>query len=323
MVDDAPLAVFTDTDEDGVDVAAAVLEAAGWRTQLADCRTEDDVIAAGRGARVLLPLFAPVSERVFEALPDVGLVATPAVGFDRIDVEAAARRGVWVTNVPDGTTDEVATHALAMALSLLRHVPFLDRGVRAGGFSYTETGVPPRIADLTIGVIGLGRIGRRFAELIAAVADRVVGYDPHLPDDAWPPSVTRLSLAEVLEKSRLVSLHLPLTGATRGLIGTAELAAMPPGSYLVNVSRGCVVDEGALLEALDDGRLAGAALDVFEQEPPPPAHPLLQHPRTLVTPHSAFYSDRAVETCLRRQAENVLAWWRTGRPNTPVVEVRP
>src|SRR5438094_266374 len=125
QADDHPLVVFTDTDEAGVDVGASLLEKAGFRVRVADCHTEEDVIQAGRGAVALLPLMAPVGRRVFEALPDVRLVATNTVGFDSIDIAAAAQHGVWVANVPDSATEEVAVHAFSMALALLRQLPFL------------------------------------------------------------------------------------------------------------------------------------------------------------------------------------------------------
>jgi D-3-phosphoglycerate dehydrogenase len=151
---------------------------------------------------------------------------------------------------------------------------------------------------------------------------RVVGYDPFLPDDAWPAGVERTGLEELFARSNAVTLHLPLTGGTRGLVGTDLLRRMPAGSYLVNTARGGLVDLDAVRQALDDGRLAGVGLDVLPEEPPPAHHPLLTHPRALLTPHVAWYSEEAEVELRRRAAGNVVSWAATGRPDHVVVEGR-
>ncbi len=173
-----------------------------------------------------------------------------------------------------------------------------------------------------LGVVGLGRIGRTAMERAAPWFGACVGYDPHLPDDAWPAGVERAGLEELFARSNAVTLHLPLTAGTRGLVDADLLARMPAGSYLVNTSRGGLVDLDAVLRALDDGRLAGVALDVLPEEPPPAGHPVLVHPRALVTPHVAWYSDDAEVELRRKAAENVVVWARTGRPTHPVVDGR-
>jgi D-3-phosphoglycerate dehydrogenase len=149
-----------------------------------------------------------------------------------------------------------------------------------------------------------------------------VGYDPHLPDSAWPAAVERVELDEVFARSNAVTLHLPLTDGTRGLVGTELVARMPSGSYLVNTARGGLVDLDALAQALDDGRLAGVALDVLPQEPPQWGHPLLTHPRALLTPHVGWYSEEAEAELRRKAAQNVVDWAATGRPTYVVVEGR-
>ena len=216
----------------------------------------------------------------------------------------------------------MALHAVAMLLAVLRNLAGHDREVRAGRWDYHLGGELRRPDSLTLGVVGLGRIGRLTAERAAPWFGAVVGYDPYLPDSAWPEGFERAELPELFARSSAVTLHLPLTDATRGLIGFDHLARMPTGSYVVNTSRGGLVDLDALLDALESGRLAGVALDVLPQEPPPEHHPLLAHPRALITPHVAWYTEEAEEELRRKAAQNIVDWARTGRPTYAVVEGR-
>jgi D-3-phosphoglycerate dehydrogenase len=227
-----------------------------------------------------------------------------------------------VCNVPDYGTAEVALHATAMLLALLRNLAGHDREVRAGSWNYQLGGPLRRPGELTLGVLGLGRIGRMTAERAGPWFGNRVGYDPHLPDSAWPADVERVDLDEVFARSNAVTLHLPLTDGTRGLVGAELLGRMPSGSYLVNTARGGLVDLDALVQALDVGRLAGVALDVLPQEPPEWGHPLLTHPRALLTPHVGWYSDEAETELRRKAAQNIVDWAATGRPTYPVVEGR-
>jgi D-3-phosphoglycerate dehydrogenase len=255
-----------------------------------------------------------------EALPSLRIVSVGAVGTDTVDLVAARELGVWVCNVPDAATDEVAAHALAMALALIRHIPFHDRRTRQGRWTLAGSGPLRRPTDLTLGILGVGAIGRRVAEFARPIFRRIIGSDPVVPDSAWPEFVVRGEIEEVFGESDVLSLHTPLTEQTRHLVDEARLRTVKHGSYLVNVSRGDVVDLSALVSALDEGRLAGAALDVLPQEPPDPDEPILQHPRVLITPHSAFLSEESNRDYLRNQAQNVIAWARTGRPQRVVVE---
>ncbi|MGH2857037.1 MAG: C-terminal binding protein [Solirubrobacteraceae bacterium] len=321
MSTQAPLAIYTDPE--GVDVgpAAALLARSGLQVRVADLRSEAELIELVREVQpeALLVTYIPVTESVLAAAPSLRIVACSSVGFDHVDLEAARRHGVWVSNVPDAATEEVAMTALAMALALIRHLPFLDRHVREGGWDYEATGMPQRPSQATLGILGLGRIGRRLARSAAGVFGEVIGYDPPIPDDDWPVDVRRVDLEQCLAGSRVLSLHVPLGARTAKLIDARALALMPPGAYLVNVSRGGLVDEAALVAALDSGRLAGAALDVTEPEPPAAESVLRRHPRVLLTPHSAWLSESAKEAYVMRQAENVAALYTNGRPDTPVL----
>jgi D-3-phosphoglycerate dehydrogenase / 2-oxoglutarate reductase len=315
--------LITDFDYADVELERHVLEGAGLELITAQCRTEEDVIEAGRGVSALLTQYAPITARVLAELPELRMVGRYGVGYDIVDVEAARERGVWVANVPDYGTEEVAVHALSMALALLRHLPLYDRDVKGGRWHPASTGPLFRLKNLTLGVVGLGRIGGTFARRASPWFGKTLGCDPYLAEDAWPEGVERASLEEVFSESLVVSLHPPLTEETRGFIDRDLLGRMPEGGYLVNTARGGLVVMDDLLWALEEGPLAGAALDVLPHEPPAPDHPLLSNPNVILTPHAAFYSLEAEEEVRRKAALNVVSWAREGRPLYPVVEGRP
>ena len=314
--------LVTDAEYGALDIEADVLAAAGHELLTARCRTAADVIAAAQDVDAVIVQYAPITAAVLEALPRLRLVSRYGVGVDVVDTDAARARGVWVCNVPDYGTVEVALHAVAMLLALLRNLAGHDREVHAGRWDFRLGGQLRRPGGLTLGVVGLGRIGRITAERAAPWFGACVGYDPHLPDAAWPPGVERAGLEELFARSHAVTLHLPLTAESHGLVAADLLARMPPGSHLVNTARGGLVELDAVFEALEDGRLAGVALDVLPEEPPPADHPLLSHPRALLSPHVAWYSEESEAELRRKAAENVVVWARTGRPTHPVVDGR-
>jgi phosphoglycerate dehydrogenase-like enzyme len=313
------VAVYTDVVEADVAVGVRMLDAAGLAVRVLGSGDPARIRREARDAAALLVGYSPIDAATLAALPGLRIVATQSVGYEMVDLDAARAAGVWVTNVPDAATDEVAVHALAMSLSLLRCLPRLDRAVRAGRWDATEVPLR-RPGATTLGILGLGRIGSRLAAMAAGVFGHVVGHDPAVPDERWPASVERLSRDDVLERADVLSLHLPLSAQTDGVLDAAALGRMRPGALLVNVARGGLIDEDAVLAALDGGRLGGAALDVLRDEPPAADHPLLHHPRTLVTPPAAYYSDEAAEAYVVGQAANVVAWARDGRPRDVVVE---
>ena len=310
-----PLAVYSDVV--GVDPApgATLLEQEGFEVRVLATADPERVAGEAETVALLVGGATPVTDELMAALPRLRIVATMSVGWDMIDIEAARARRIWVANVPAAATEEVAVHAFAMGLSLLRGLPFLDRAVRGG--TWDEAAEPlRRPSAATLGVLGLGRIGRRVAELGRPVYGRVVGHDPLV---APPSGVARVESDALLADADVVSLHLPLTDATHHVIDADAIGRMRPGALLVNVSRGALVDPVALVAALDDGQLGGAALDVLTVEPPPPDDPLVLHPRTLVTPHYAYYSGDAARAYVIDQARNVVAWMRDGRPSDVVV----
>ena len=314
--------LITDYDFPDVELERALLRDAGFELATAQCRTEDDLIAAARGCHGLLAQYAPVTERVLAARPELKIVSRMGAGFDTVDLEAARRRGVWVANSPDYGVGEVATHALAMALALLRHIPRLDRDVRAGRWHYASTGPLVRATELTVGILGLGRIGKRMSYISRNVFGAVIACDPYIIDGDYPAYVGRVSKDELFRKADIVSLHVPLTAETRGMVDERLLGLMKKGSFLVNTARGAVVKVPDVLAALDSGRLEGAALDVLPQEPPAADDPVLSHPRLLLTPHAAFYSVEGERELRTKAAQNLIDWAKNGRPKYVVVEGR-
>ena len=312
--------LLTDHEYADLNLERATLDAA--RIELVDAGralTEDAVIDAGRGCSALLLHFAPITARVLDALPEVGLVSRVGAGYDTVDTNACAERGVWVSNCPDYGVGEVATHALAMALSLIRHLPFYDRDIRAGTWHFESAGKVRRCSEMTLGIIGLGRIGKRMAYVSRNLFRRVIACDPYLIDGDFPAYVERASLEATFEASDVISLHTLLNDETRGMVGARVLSLVRPGSYLVNTSRGAVVDIDALAAALHQGRLDGAGIDVLPQEPIDPDHPLAKHPRVVLSPHAAFYSVEAERDLRRRSAQNIVSWVHTGKPDYVVV----
>lgn len=226
--------------------------------------------------------------------PRLRVVAEFGTGYDAIDLEAARRLGIAVTNVAGYCTEEVADHTLALALTLVRRVQPLAAQARDGRWASVETGSVRRSADSTWGVVGFGRIGRAVARRAAAFGFAVCACDPHIdPVDIRGCGVEPLELDDVLRLADVVSIHAVRTGLDDRMLDRRRISLLKPTAYLVNVARGAFADEDALADALDRGALAGAALDVLADEPPAPDNRLLHHPRVLVTPHSAWYSDAA------------------------------
>jgi D-3-phosphoglycerate dehydrogenase len=250
------------------------------------------LLAATTDADVVMAVHEPIDREVVANLTNCRAIVRVGIGVDNIDVEAATEAGIPVTNVPDANYREVAVHAVAMALALTRRLPAYDKAMRADGWAGLAVGGGMRRPDNQVfGLLGMGRIGGRVAAMAQAIGYTVQVYDPYLdPAQAEQAGVTMANLAQVLETSDVISLHIPLTPETKGLIGAPELARMKKSAVLVNVSRGGLVDEGALAAALDAGQLAGAGIDVWESEPPGMDNPLLKCEAALLSPHAAYFS---------------------------------
>jgi D-3-phosphoglycerate dehydrogenase len=319
--------VVTDCDHGTMAPEAAVLDPAGVPWRLEQCRTAADVVERAAGAAVLVNQYAPITAEVLDALPDVRLVVRYGVGVDTVDVPAAAERGVWVANVPDYGTQEVADHAVALALTLLRGIPALSASAQAGQWEYRVARPLRRLSELRFGVIGCGAIGSVAGQRAGAFGMDVVGVDIDENRPRPGSGIRPVSLDELVATSDVISLHLGLTAATEHLVDDALLRRVKPGVVLVNTARGGLVDSVALLAALDDGRVRAAGLDVLEVEPPDEAgRRLAAHERVVVTPHAAWYSEESfvnLKTEVAREALRVLAGEPPRSPvNAPAQGVR-
>ena len=283
-----------------------VLREAGITAVRLHATSEDDVIAALSQvpADALIVQWAPVTAGVLDAAPRCRFVSRLGIGYDMVDVGAATRRGVAVANTPDYCVDEVAAHTLAMVLWLVRGLGRFDAAVRGGKWAAAAAyPAAARPADTVIGVVGLGRIGTQVAAQAQALGFQVVGHDPYAAPGG---GILLTSLEDLLRGSHLVTLHASLTAQTRHLIRAETIALMRPGALLVNTCRGGLIDEDAVAAALRVGRLAGAALDVFETEPLPSASPLRSLPNVLLSPHAAWYSPASLAALPVQAAQQVV-----------------
>lgn len=251
-----------------------------------------------------------VTRAVIAAAPRLEVIGRAGAGVDTIDVEAATERGIIVMNTPGGNTTAVAEHTLALLLALARRVPVADASLKAGRWEKNRLqGV--ELLGKTLGILGLGRVGGEVARRALGFRMQVLAYDPYLTREAAERlGVDSVELDELLARSDFITIHTPLTGDTRHLIGEAELARMKPGVRLINCARGGIIDEAALARALEAGHVGGAGIDVFEQEPPPADHPLLRFEQVVLTPHLGAATDEAqsaVALAIADQVADVLA----------------
>ncbi len=263
----------------------------------------------------ILTCWAQVPAAVIEAAPRCRIISRLGVGLDNIDVAAATRRGIVVTNVPDYCVHEVAEHTLALLLALARKVAYFHRETKAGRYDRNTGPAIRRLAGQTLGIIGLGRIGREVARravglgLKVTANGRVRCADQEPPPDRSGPHsgpYESCDLSELLARSDFVSLHLPLTPETHHVIDTSALARMKPTAYLINTARGGLIDHAALATALNAGQIAGAALDVQDPEPPDLSQPPFNDPRVIVTPHAAFLSQDSLRELRKRATGQVI-----------------
>ena len=319
-----PVAVYTAIDDTDLSAGVELLQSAGVDVRMLHSSDPEQIVAGAQDADALLVGYAAITADVIQALPKLKIVALMSMGVNNVDLEAAADQGVWVTNILGVATEEVATHTVALMLDQLRGVSQYRAAVHEGRWNDRTETAQPRLSTMTLGLVGLGRIGLKVAELARPFFGRIVAYDPHLAETAevhaslHRAGVERVSLEELKRSSQVVSLHVPLTAATHHLVDDAFLSGMPPQSYLFNVSRGALVDSQALRDAIDRGHIAGAGLDVLDIEPPPPDHPLVGHDRVTVTPHIGYYSDVTEVEYVRAQAQNVVSLFKRGTPETPV-----
>ncbi len=287
-----------------------MLEEVASLTTLPAYSTEEQLLDAVRDADAILSRTAMISGSVVAAAPRLQIVSRHGVGLDYVDVEACTQHGVIVTITGDANSQAVSEHAFASLMAVARQLILAAADLRSGTWD-RERAVGVELYRKTLGIVGLGRIGSRMARHARGFDMQVIACDPYIDSErARGLDVALVDLETLLRRSDFVSLHVPLTEETRGLIGRAELAWMKPSAILVNTARGGVIEERALYEALAERRIAGAALDVFAEEPLPAGHPLVLLDNVVCTPHCAGQTEEALVRVSVRAAENILCVYR-------------
>jgi D-3-phosphoglycerate dehydrogenase len=301
-----------------LDLARAVVSRAGAELCLASQPTPEGILAVAREADGLLVTYAKINVNMIREMKKCRIISRFGIGVDNVDLEAATRAGIVVTKVPDYCIDEVSDHAMALLLSLVRKIPFSSARAHAGRWEMPAVTPIHRLRGTVLGLVGFGRIPQLVAPKAKAFGMRVMAYDPFVPLNVMEQAgVGRLEFAELLKISDYISIHSPLLPETHHLFSTAVFAQMKPGAVIVNTSRGPVVDEAALAAALDAKQLAGAALDVMEQEPPVNS-PLFGRDNVILTPHTSFYSVESLEDLQTKAAEEVVRVLSSQPPLNPV-----
>jgi len=303
------LAVYTDTDD--LDPAAGIelLKAAGFEVVRLETHNPAEIVAAARNAQALLVGYAQITKELIDQLESLEVVSMLSTGTDNVDSAALAERGIALVTLGALPAEEVATHTVAITLSMLRGVaPFADAAKRLEWFKTPYPVVPPRLSELKLGILGFGRIGQLVGTYAASMFGSVMYHDPFLPSAPGANFLSR-SFDELIRESDVLSINIPATAQNKHLFNAELFAAMKPGSYLVNASRGSIVDSHALAAALASGHLAGAALDVIDGEPAESNNPLVNNPKVLLTPHVAYLSEFTQKAYITVQANNVIDFY--------------
>lgn len=313
-----PLVVVSDCDLPGT-VIEDTLRQAGLSARRAASGAIDDIAAVGADAEGLVVQWAQITGEVMDRMPNLRIISRVGIGYDMVDVEAATARGIAVANTPNYCIEEVAAHTIAMIMSQARGLSAYDRAVRAGVWKAVDARpLAVRPSQTTVSVVGFGRIGSLVARGCRALGFRVLVADPYASADAVREAGCEpVGIPDAVAAADLLTLHVPLTEATRHMIDDAALASMKPGAVVVNTCRGPLIDEQALASALRDGRIGAAALDVFEGEPLAADSPLRGIDDVLLTPHAAWYSPEALQDLPVHAAQNIIRYL-AGEP-VPIV----
>jgi D-3-phosphoglycerate dehydrogenase len=301
-----------------LDPARDVLGRIGAALELAAEPRPEAILRVAADADALLVTYAKITADMIRRMPRCRIISRFGIGVDNVDIPAATDAGIVVTKVPDYCIDEVSDHAMALLLALVRKIPFANAQVHAGRWEMPAVVPIHRLRGSVLGLAGFGRIPQLVAPKARAFGLRVVAFDPYVPRDVFDRhDVEQVDFAELLRISDFISIHTPLVPETNRLFGSEAFRQMKPTAYIINTARGPIVDEAALAGALDNGQLAGAALDVMPQEPPS-ASPLFGRPNVILTPHTSFYSEESLVELQTKAAEEVVAVLTGQPPRNPV-----
>lgn len=319
MTKTRPLIAVTDHPFADLDATMSVLRSLNGEVIVAQAKTEEELIDLTRNADAVLTTYVKITGRVVQAMERCRIVARYGIGVDNVDIDACTSKGIVVTNVPDYCVDEVSDHALALLMCLARKVNRLDTAVKNGVWTYVPFQPMFRLRGKVLGLVGFGKIARQLALKARGLGLEIVAYDPYVPAERIAAENAKpVDLGSLMEISDFISVHCPLTAETRGLIGEALLRKMKPTACLINTARGGIVDERVLLELLQAGKVAGAALDVLSEEGPSVSERIKNVDTLIVTPHAAFYSEESVVELQAKAATQVVKVLTGQRPDYPV-----
>ncbi len=300
-----------DCDHADVKQEENIFRKAGLEFQWLHCRNQQEVINSCQGARIFLNQYIIMDRNIFRAIPTLKCIVRYGVGVDNVNLEDADEYGVQVCNVPDYGVNEVSNHAIALMMALVRKIRQADENIRHGIWDYRQSIPVYRAEAQTVGVIGTGRIGSAFVRKARALGYRVIGYDINYdPNSGRFPNIEFMPFDRLLTESDIISVHCQLNETTRHMFGYKAFQKMKRNAYLINTARGAIVDERALDQALTEHWIAGAGIDVVEEESIPADHFLLQHDNLIVTPHMAWYSEESALELNRKCAQEAVRFMR-------------
>ena len=314
--------IITDCDHESMDIEEKIFADAGIEMELKQAFSEDEVIEQCQDGDIFIVQYANITEKVMDHCPKLKYVVRYGVGVDTVDVPAATSRGIQVGNVPDYGMNEVADHAIALALALSRKIVKMDAFTKDEKWDYIESIPVHRFSEQTVGVVGLGRIGRNFAKKMNGLGFRVIGTDPYFHATRETEEyLTAVSMDEVIEQSDIISLHCPADG-NKDLFNEETFKKMKNTAVLINVARGGIINENDLEQALTKGEIGGAALDCMVGEPVGTDSPLFKHKNVIVTPHMAWYSEEAAKELKRKVAEESVRFAKGEPIHYPINKLR-
>jgi D-3-phosphoglycerate dehydrogenase len=314
-----PIVAVADSVFPSLGPAQQVLAGLNAKLYLASAATPEAILAVARQADALMVTYAKITGEIIQQLERCQIIARFGIGIDNIDVDAATQAGIVVTYVPDYCIDEVSDQAMALLLALARKVTYANQLVQAGRWEMPAVAPLRRLRGRTLGLVGFGKIPQLLTPKAQAFGLKIITFDPYISDELTSSrGVERVTFDQLLQTSDYISIHAPLTPQTHHLFNAQAFQQMKPEALLINTARGPLVDVEALAVALDEGRLAGAALDVLPVEPPPPNLSLLGRDNVIITPHTAFYSEEALLDLQTKAAQDVAQVLTGAKPKYPV-----